>query len=103
MAQVQAVVNQPPAAAVEALRMAAARQGWAYDLARSEPWLEAFRKGASAFSWGATMTVQVVPGASPTETVFRFTTSESFAITDWGRGRRAVQRLVQSLGGRVLP
>ncbi|KAA1423315.1 hypothetical protein FE697_006775 [Mumia zhuanghuii] len=103
MAQVQAVVNQPPATAVQALRVAAARQGWMPDPRRTTPSAVAFRKGASALSWGSNLTVGIAPGPSPTETLLTFMTTESFAITDWGRGRRGLQRLIEALGARVVP
>jgi hypothetical protein len=100
MATIQATLDQPPAEASAAIRRAAEAQGWAYSGLDSGPAMLVFTKGLSAFSWGSTLRVRVEP-VSATQTRFTFATVETFSITDWGRGRRAIERLLAAVGEGV--
>jgi hypothetical protein len=51
-------------------------------------------------SWGSQFTVDF-HSTSPTETRLTVTTKEKFAISDWGRGKRATHRLLHNLGAGV--
>ena len=52
-------------------------------------------KVAIATSWGSEITVRFEQ-ISDNETRLTFTTKETWAITDWGRGRRQVSKLLEA-------
>jgi hypothetical protein len=97
MATVHGTVQLPLDDAMTATRRVAGEQGYSVAEAESGPSLLVFRKGVTAVSWGSEFHVtfeQVGPSASQ----ITVTTSETFAITDWGRGKRASHRLLDALG-----
>ena len=61
-----------------------------------------FKKGASLWSWGSQLSFELAP-ASPSSSRLTVTTGETFAITDWGRGKRAAQKLLTALGATTTP
>ena len=93
----QATVAKPEADASTALQQAAAQQGWTLSPAECGGGWLVFKKGTSAFSWGSQLRVHLQP-ISATETRLTVSTGETFAITDWGRGKRAAQRLLGAVG-----
>jgi hypothetical protein len=100
MAIVRAHLDEPRDQAAARLRQAAADQGWSVLEGNSGDGQLVFRKGASAFSWGSQITAGF-DGQPDSETRLVFTTKESFAITDWGRGRRQVRKLLAALGAET--
>jgi hypothetical protein len=46
---------------------------------------------------GSQLTVEL-ESASPSQTRLTVSTAETWAITDWGRGKRAAHRLLDALG-----
>jgi hypothetical protein len=99
MATVQGTLDQPLADAVTATRSVAGDQGYALAEAECGPQHLVFKKGVTAVSWGSQFTV-TFEAVSPTQTVLTVSTHETFAITDWGRGKRASHRLLDALGAK---
>lgn len=97
MATVHAHLDEPLSEATATLRQVAAEQNWSLAEAKSVDGVLVFRKGVSALSWGSEITVRLHE-VSPTDTRLEFTTHELWAITDWGRGRRQVGKLLDALG-----
>jgi hypothetical protein len=97
MATVHGIVHLPIDDAMTETRRVASEQGYALAEGESGPSLLVFTKGVTAVSWGSEFHVtfeQVAPAA----TQVTVTTGETFAITDWGRGKRASHRLLDALG-----
>lgn len=101
MATVHATMRQPPEEATMAIRRQAAALGYALAEGRSGPDLFVFTRGVTLFSWGSKLTVKVEadPKAGTHLTV---STDEAFAITDWGRGRRATLKLLDAVGAQEV-
>lgn len=81
----------------DALRKAAAEQG--HTLAEGEsdaPATLVFKKGATPISWGSQLNATLGPDGPRTR--ITLTPGETFAITDWGRRRRAATKLLDALG-----
>jgi hypothetical protein len=97
MATVHGTVEQPLEEASNSTRGVAASQGYTLAEGQDEPNVLVFKKGASAFSWGSQLTVEL-ESASPSQTRLTVSTAETWAITDWGRGKRAANRLLDALG-----
>src|SRR4051794_4452032 len=100
MSTFHALLDQPIQQAGDALQQAATAQGWQLDPHGSGINLLVFKKGMTAFSWGSSVKVALQPGETPAQTRMTVTTSETFALTDWGRGKRAVERLLAAVGAR---
>jgi hypothetical protein len=79
----------------EAMRKAAAEHGWS--LAEGESQLPNFltlKRGISVFSWGSKLAVTLRDeGDDGTHALI--TTSETLALTDWGRGKREASRFFE--------
>lgn len=75
----------------------AAQHGYSLSEGESGPDRLVFKKGAKLYSWGSQLTVGFSE-MSPTETKVTIDTHETFAITDWGRGKRAAAAFFQALG-----
>lgn len=99
MTTVHATLNQKPTEAATAIRRQAAALGYALAEGQSGPDVFVFTKGVSLFSWGSSLTVKVEHDPK-TRTHLTVTTSESFAISDWGRGKRAAGRLLDAVGAQ---
>ena len=97
MAEVHAHLDESKEAAAITLRQVAGEQGWSLAEGESNAGQLVFKKGATAVSWGSSITARL---ESPSDGVTKltFTTSETWAITDWGRGRRAIEKLLAALG-----
>jgi hypothetical protein len=93
-------LNASLAEASGRLRAAAVQQGYALSGWAGEDTALILTKGMTAFSWGSKITVSLAP-AGETQTNVRFETAETFAITDWGRGRRAIGRILRAAGGQT--
>jgi hypothetical protein len=100
MASAQATLDQPMAEASGAIRRWAASNGMALDEATSDYRVLRFKKSASAFSWGSTITVQLQEQAAD-QTHLTVSTKEVFALWDWGRGERLARRLFEAIGARA--
>src|SRR5262245_37043522 len=98
MATVRGTMTQNPAEAREAVRQAADVQGWKLDEARSTPDVVVLIKGMTAFSWGSELRVTLEPADQGTRIAVH--SAEAFALTDWGRGKRAAVRLLVVLGAQ---
>ncbi len=80
----------------ESIRRAAAAFGWALAEGDSNaPKLLTFKKGVRVLSWGSQMTVSL--SAADGGTDVSVSTSETWALTDWGRGRRDADRLLNAV------
>lgn len=97
MATVHAHLDEPSDQATATVREVAAEQGWALAEGESGPGRLVFRKGVGPTSWGSEVTVSL-ESLGPAETRLSFATAETFAITDWGRGRRQIGKLLEALG-----
>jgi len=98
MATVHASLNQPPDEAEASIRRQAARLGYALAEGQSGPGLFSFTRGVSLFSWGSKLTVKVEPESTGSQ--LTVTTDEKFAISDWGRGKRAAGKLLDAIGAQ---
>lgn len=96
MATVHAHLDEPLSEATATLREVAAEQDWALAEGKSGGDVLVFRKGVSPLSWGSEIRVRLHE-VSPSDTELEFSTHESWAITDWGRGRRQVRKLLDAL------
>ena len=85
--------------AAVAVRREAGFQGYALDEGESTPQMLVFKKGSSAFSWGSRMVV-ALSVVSPGETRITVTSRQSRALVDWGRSKRAAQRLLDGVGAK---
>src|SRR3954468_20212794 len=99
MATVHETLAQPVQQAGDTIGQAATALGWAFDARASGVNLLVFTKGATPLSWGSGMRVSLQPG-NGLETRLTLTTSEVFALTDWGRGKRAIGRLLTAIGAQ---
>jgi hypothetical protein len=93
----QATLAKPETEASTAVQQAAASQGWVLSPPKCGGGWLVFDKGMSAFSWGAQLRVHLQP-ISDTATQLTVSTGETWAITDWGRGKRAAKRLFDAVG-----
>jgi hypothetical protein len=85
--------------AAVAVRRQAAFQGYAFAEGESTPKLLVFKKGASGYSWGSKMVV-ALGAVSPGETRITITSKESWALLDWGRGKRAAHKLLDGVAAK---
>ena len=98
MATAHAHLDEPQDEAVMTLREVAGEQGWSLAEGETRPGVLVFRKGVSPTSWGSEIRVQL-EAVGPAETRLTFATGETWALTDWGRGRRQVAKLLEAIGG----
>ena len=97
MATVHGTVHLALNEAMAETRRVAGEQGYSLAEAESGPSLLVFTKGVTPVSWGSEFHV-TFEDVGPSSTQVTVTTHETFAITDWGRGRRASHRLLDALG-----
>jgi hypothetical protein len=98
----QGTIELPTDQAGAAVQRWAADNGYSVDPAASGPMHVVLRKGMTAMSWGSAMTV-AFQAVQPTQTVLQVTTKETMALTDWGRGKRAIQRMFEAIGAQPQP
>jgi hypothetical protein len=96
MAIVTGRIDLDPDEAAAKTRATAASMGYALAEGPTSHDVLVFRKGMTFFSWGSGLTVKLSPDGEAT--ALTITTRETFAITDWGRGKRAAHRLLASIG-----
>jgi hypothetical protein len=96
---VTGTLDQPLDQAITATRGVAATQGWALAEGHGGPNVLVFKKGAKLWSWGSQITIQFEE-ISPSQTQLSIKPDETFAVTDWGRGKRAAHRLLDALGAQ---
>lgn len=101
MGGVKGVLDQPIEEAIKATRGVAGSQGYAVAEGH-EPNMLIFRKGIKLYSWGSELRVRFEESPESSETQLSIDTGEIFAITDWGRGKRAGRKLLNALGARTL-
>ena len=101
MATVHAKIDMPPDEASTAIRRQAAALGYALAEGQSAPGLWVFTKGVTLFSWGSKLTVKV-ESEKKNGSHLTVTTDEKFAISDWGRGKRAALKLLDPIGAREV-
>ena len=99
MAIVTGTLARPAPEAMTATQVMAGQQGYALAEPLCGPTRLVFSKGMTLVSWGSKMTVDF-QRTSATSTRLTITTSETFALTDWGRGKRAAQKLLDALGAK---
>lgn len=80
-----------------ATRQVAAQQGYLLSEGVSGLGVLMFRKGVALFSWGSFLKVSL-DATSASSTSLMITTGETLALTDWGRGKRAANRMLAALG-----
>jgi hypothetical protein len=85
--------------AMSAARSVAATQGYALAEGHGGPNVLVFKKGAKLWSWGSQLTIRF-DERSASETQLSIQPGETFAVTDWGRGKRAAHRLLDALGAK---
>lgn len=102
MASVQGTIAQPETEASTAIQRVAGEQGYQLSAGESGGGWIVFNKGMTAFSWGSQIRVHFQQ-TGPAETRLTVSTGETFALTDWGRGKRAARRLLEAVGARVDP
>jgi hypothetical protein len=96
--ELHGTVDQPLEDANITTRRVAFEQGWAWNELDSSPSVLEFRKGVSAFTFGSHITVEL-EDASASQT--RITvSSRPVAVTDFGRGHKAAEDLLQGLAAR---
>jgi hypothetical protein len=93
---VQGTLDQPVEEAKAAARRAADEQGYTPAKGQGGPYELVFKKGAS---WGSLLTMEL-RASSPSETHVTVSIEENWAITDWGRSRRAARRLLDAMGAK---
>lgn len=79
-----------------AARRVAAANGLTLDEAASSAASLTFRKSIKVWSWGARIVMDFEP-LGPAETRVSISTQETFAISDWGRGRRLATSILDGL------
>ncbi len=99
MGTVRGTLDQSLADAMTATRSVAGDQGYALAEAECGPQHLVFKKGVTAVSWGSEFTIRF-EAVSPTQTALTVSTHETFAITDWGRGKRSSHKLLDALGAK---
>ena len=100
MAIVRGAIQRSADQLFPALQQAAAQLKYRYDPTKSRPGVWAFVRDASLWSWGSQINVTIQP-TSPAQTNLTAQTYEKMAIWDWGRGRRAAQKLLAAAGATV--
>ena len=100
MVTLHRTLNQPLEQVSFGLRKAAGLQGWAFLEAHSTTTLLLFQKGPSPVSLGAELRVQL-HAQSASQTDVTIITGEIVAKTDWTRGQRAAERLLDDLHART--
>ncbi|AEI13491.1 hypothetical protein [Cellulomonas gilvus] len=80
-----------------AIDAVAPQQGWTLGFGSTRE-VAVLTKGMTLWSWGATLHVHLQDLGGITRLTCD-TREELPALTDWGRGKRAAQRLVEALGG----
>lgn len=98
MATMQATLDRPIVEARDAVLRTATAQGWRFQPAQSLEDVLVLTKGVSLVSWGSKMTVQL-RATAPASTHLTLITGETFSIADWGRGKNAIRRLLDAIGG----
>ena len=101
MAQMHGTAARSFDETVMEIRRVAGAQGWALAEAESTPHLLEFKKGPSLFSWGSQLHVEVTAGG-PAETGITITTSETWGLADWGRGKRSAVNLLEGVGANLI-
>ncbi len=99
MGIVTGTLDQPLDQAISATRSVAATQGWALAEGHGGPNVLVFKQGAKLWSWGSQLTVRF-DETSASETRLSIQPGATFAVTDWGRGKRAAHRLLDALGAK---
>jgi hypothetical protein len=98
MSTVHAHLDESLDEAATTLRQVAGEEGCAFAEGESSPpTVLVFKKGTTAISWGSQITVNL-ESAADSATKLTFTTKETWAVTDWGRGRRQIAKLLNELG-----
>lgn len=97
MSRLHGTLSQPVEDAKAIARRVAVDQGYTLDEEQGGPFMLVFKKGSSSYSWGRTLTVEVA-APSPSQTRLTVSTEENWAITDWGRSRRAARRFLDAMG-----
>jgi len=101
MAQMHGTAARSFDETVQEIRRVADAQGWAFAEAESTPHVLEFKKGMSIISWGSQLHVEVTSGG-PTETGITVTTSETWSLADWGRGKRSAINLLEGVGATLI-
>ena len=97
MATVEGTIDKPVGETIAQTRTEALAHGYSLAEGQSQPDALVFTKGVSLFSWGSKLTVSFAE-ISPMQTKLTISTSETFALTDWGRGQRAAIQLLDAIG-----
>lgn len=80
-------------------RQVGAEHGYALAEGEGGPNRLVFKMGMKIYSWGSKLVIDFAE-LSPTETQITIDTHETFAVTDWGRGKKAAEEFLQALGAR---
>ena len=93
-------VDEPIDQVAAELRKEAAAEDWSLAEGAGDAHTLVFRKGLTATSWGAELSVEL-DAETETRTKVTVRTHETWAITDWGRGSRAARRLLTAIGADI--
>jgi hypothetical protein len=92
-----AVISEGLDEAKATARRAAADIGLTLDEGASTDTSLTFKKSVKLYSWGSTVTMDFDDAGDGTTQV-SVSTKETFAISDWGRGRRLANSLFEGMG-----
>jgi hypothetical protein len=95
----EGIVAEPLDDAMDSARRVATRYGLALDEGASTGQSLTFKQGVKLWSWGSTI-VMDFESLQSAETRVRISTNETFAITDWGRGKRLARSILDGLAAR---
>ena len=100
MASVQGTIAQPEPRRARRSSASPAQQGYALSPGEcGDGWI-VFNKSMTAFSCAPAP--RALPADRAGETRLTVSTGETFAVTDWGRGKRAARRLLEPRGAGRL-
>jgi hypothetical protein len=101
MAEMHGTMGKPLEETADALRRVAAEQKWTFMHAESTAERLVFTRGFSLLSWGSRLEASL-SASSPDETGVSLKTSETFALADWGRGKRDCVKLLEGAGASII-
>ncbi|WP_420452358.1 hypothetical protein [Ilumatobacter sp.] len=93
------MVDESIGHATDSARRAAADNGLTLDEAASSGSSLTLKKSPRPWSWGSTVVMDFEEVGDGTTQV-SVSTQETFAATDWGRGRRLANKLFGAMGAR---
>ena len=97
---IEGTIDESIEDAAVAVRRQAAFQGYAFAEGESTPTQLVFKKDSSAYSWGSRMVV-TLSSLSENQTRVSIARQEKRALRDWGRSKRAANKLLAGIGAKA--